>query len=70
MSMSHFFSLSKLQKPITLSDFTAACGRSYVEKKHESSCFARFLSTMLPVPCHSEKINICWKVQIDDKDSS
>lgn len=36
MSMSHFFSpsTSKLQKPITLPDFTAACGRSYVEKKN------------------------------------
>lgn len=25
---------------------------------------------MLPVQCYSEKINICWKVQIDDKEPS
>lgn len=39
-----------------------------VEKK--SFCFVPLLNTILPVWCYSEKINICWKVQIDDKEPS
>lgn len=40
------------------------------EKNITSVCFAQLLNTMLPVQCYSEKINICWKVQIDDKEPS
>lgn len=36
-------------------------------KKIKSIPFAQLPSTMLPVQCCSEKINICWKVQIDDQ---
>lgn len=38
--------------------------------KHKSYSSAQLPSSMLPVRCCSEKINICWKVQIDDKEPS
>lgn len=67
---------SELQDPktdkcvVSLSNFTASWGKKSCGggKKTEISCFAQLPSTMSPVECYSEKINICWKVQTDDKE--
>lgn len=46
------------------------CSRETKQKKqtYKKPEICVLPSTVLPVPCYSEKINLCWKVQTDDKE--
>lgn len=56
----------KLQNPKITSRLSHFQTSQLLEGK-KRICFAPLPGTMLPVQCYSEKINICWKVQIDER---
>lgn len=68
------FGILLTTSPSQLQDPKIKCAPSHFQtsqlleegKKIKKFKFAQLPSSMLPVQCYSEKINICWKVQIDD----